>query len=1310
MPAVATAQVSTIWSSSLRAQLLAPRPAAAAAPATGASGTVTSASEGPQQGDGLLQLRAVNASGLEAAASTRQGSGWKLQGISARLPLAALEQDDTVAAGGAALGSRVVYQSAVTAALSGSNGRQRRWLRPGAIVRVAHYEHQQAPGRGPRAATDDAAHAATGSSAASSPAGVPASPTCATARTYLVQALYRDQLHGVKNGGEPMAQLRVLLPGRDTVLEDAAAEHELFLLDTTAEGADADTWSEAEENEGGEGTRVGAITGTSGLFEPRSGSTDRSRLEARRLARLRPEETLVTLPLSALDAAEVLRAKDLSSRPCDHTHRLENAQADLHLQRSNARGVAAGLPPTYIYRHVYCPRQGLFRSLRREQLRLGQWIDPQQLAPAAAFGQVAAPSGSGQVPLRLPSKDVAAAAELLPDGSGFTLAGATYKVGEFMYVDPREAGGQEGEPWAVVQLAAVTQQAKGHLTTPGAGGGGGKGRKKAPSLQLTVHRFLRPEDVCPEQAHAADWWDLLAPPPPPPPSAAASDASSCSSATCTSLLCVPVSTVAGKCAVVVAGAQQGPAAGPALPGVRALDTFRVVGSALPPPRDRPEAEKEDQQAGGGWLRDLWAAAAAAGNASSAGTFGRASAATSGPLLPPPVRPLATLDIFAGCGGLSEGLHQSGVSSTLWAVEYEENAAAAYQLNNPQTAVLAGDCNALLQAAMVRAGQARNCVVNKAHAPAEAVEAEAAATKNKRSSSAAAKPAAQPPLQPQPPLPQPGEVELLVGGPPCQGFSGLNRHPGSDKAVRNNSLVGSYLSYCDFYRPRYFILENVMGFVLAQPVQPTEGGLKSRQRRVRIGSRHSSSGTSSSRSSGSSTPSRGNDSGSGSGADDGPDWSSGAESEGENELQDGTQSEPEGPTSSSSGGASFTGPASSPSTAATIAAGPAACRVNYFKLAVRTLLDMGYQVRFGALNAGNHGVPQSRKRVFIIAALPDELLPNWPRPLHAFRVAAAAGQNREGQQDQPLIQLPGGCYFANGAGQRLAGTPLRAVTVRDAIGNLPPIAPGTKGSSAVPLPAPVSAFQRRLAEVEVAEASHSSSSGHVSGVEAVSPPAHQQQRQVQQQQQQQQQRQLTHHVLEQPLGERHRDVASFVPPGMDFSAVLSDKAAAAAALAAATADDTLGSGSALQSQQKQQQYEAQLEALKERYPQLESRSARSGFYGRLSQSGYFRTAITNPRVESSTGWSLHPDTSQQRSVSVREVARSQGFPDHHVFGGRTEACYRQVGNAVPPPLALALGLQLRQALQQAQRGRVREEPSEGAAERAHMEAGEVEKQQ
>jgi DNA (cytosine-5)-methyltransferase 1 len=45
------------------------------------------------------------------------------------------------------------------------------------------------------------------------------------------------------------------------------------------------------------------------------------------------------------------------------------------------------------------------------------------------------------------------------------------------------------------------------------------------------------------------------------------------------------------------------------------------------------------------------------------------------------------------------------------------------------------------------------------------------------------------------------------------------------------------------------------------------------------------------------------------------------------------------------------------------------------------------VRFGVLNAGNFGVPQSRKRTFIWAAAPDEGLPEWPKPRHVFRCDA-----------------------------------------------------------------------------------------------------------------------------------------------------------------------------------------------------------------------------------------------------------------------------------------------------------------------------------
>lgn len=83
-----------------------------------------------------------------------------------------------------------------------------------------------------------------------------------------------------------------------------------------------------------------------------------------------------------------------------------------------------------------------------------------------------------------------------------------------------------------------------------------------------------------------------------------------------------------------------------------------------------------------------------------------------------------------------------------------------------------------------------------------------------------------------------------------------------------------------------------------------------------------------------------------------------------------------------------------------------------------------------------------------------------------------------------------------------------------------------------------------------------------------------------------------------------------------------------------------------------------------------KGSRSTYYGRLrpdAPSYTIGTYYTRP----GNGCFLHPDGSQDRTLSHREAARLQSFTDDFVFNGSQRAICQQIGNAVPPLLAMQI---------------------------------------
>lgn len=125
-------------------------------------------------------------------------------------------------------------------------------------------------------------------------------------------------------------------------------------------------------------------------------------------------------------------------------------------------------------------------------------------------------------------------------------------------------------------------------------------------------------------------------------------------------------------------------------------------------------------------------------------------------------PWTIIDLFAGAGGFSEGFRQAGFRSIV-ANDFDEWAAATYSANHARhgSRMIVGDiCSPRIKAQLIE------CIQGQ-------------------------------------------QIDVVVGGPPCQAFSQVRNH---DRIIKDprNSLYRQYVSIVRTVQPRTFVMENVVG--------------------------------------------------------------------------------------------------------------------------------------------------------------------------------------------------------------------------------------------------------------------------------------------------------------------------------------------------------------------------------------------------------------------------------------------------------------------------------------------------------------------
>lgn len=388
--------------------------------------------------------------------------------------------------------------------------------------------------------------------------------------------------------------------------------------------------------------------------------------------------------------------------------------------------------------------------------------------------------------------------------------------------------------------------------------------------------------------------------------------------------------------------------------------------------------------------------------------------------------LICLDLFAGAGGLSEGLSESGFHS-IFANEVNPVYASTYEANHPGALVSIDDIRSL-----------------------DASDVLASLGLNR------------------------GELDLLAGGPPCQGFS-INAPVRSEQDPRNH-LFREYLRFVDAFQPRAVLVENVPGLV------------------------------------------------------------------------------------------SFS-------------------KGSTLHAIIESLAELGYGADVRILGAPYYGVPQMRWRTIIIAlrgAEPPSHI--FPEPVRHAPLRTNFATRFDGRE---IVKRPN------------SETDAPFTTMKEAIGDLPPLKNGERGNKTKPYAKqPDCEYQKKMRVGSMGVQNHEAPRLSSVNIERM----------------------------------------QYIEPGGNWTSIPS--------------------------------------RLLPKGMQAARKSDHTKRYGRTAWNDISSTILT--KCDPHWGAFFHPE--QDRSLTVREAARIQSFPDTYTFKGSMAEQFAQVGNAVPPMLAAAVGNSIRYILE------------------------------